>query len=283
MILIQRTSAPAELATIQTTQLAKLRELIRTSGREPISDEIDGYRIPAICEKLLEMQGGKCCYCERHILEKFYDVEHYRPKTRAIRQNTSRDGCDETHGYWWLAFTWDNLLYACPICNRIHKNTFFPLANGSIALTAENAPPGNERPLLLDPCGDINPVEHIEFHLDQTIPTIERWNVRPRNGSPLGQETIRVLGLDTKAYITKHTSIIETRIKPKVKRFDENWSNPAIIEALFLSASDMFSPGWDYSALHYDALRHYIPNARLYACIQQCWPEPGQVGQKIMT
>ena len=279
MILIQRSSAPPELAAVQNTQLAKLRAFIQTQGHDPGADDIDGYRIAAVTSKLLAMQHGKCCYCERHILEKYYDVEHYRPKTCANRQTTNNDGCTATHGYWWLAFAWHNLLFACPNCNRTHKNTWFPLAKESVALRAEAQPPGQEQPLLIDPSGEINPVEHIEFYFDQSIPTIDRWNVRERNRSLRGRETIRVLGLDTNAYITKHTSIVESRIKPKVAQFNQYWDKPDIIRALFQSAHDMLAPNWDYSALHYDALRHYIPNARLQDCIKQSWPEPAQIGR----
>jgi hypothetical protein len=88
----------------------------------------------------------------------FNDVEHYRPKTSADRL----PGSTATHGYWWLAYTWDNLLFACPSCNRSNKNDLFPLEHGSTPLHDPDDAPGGERPLLLHPRQD-NGVEHIEF------------------------------------------------------------------------------------------------------------------------
>ncbi|HMY18924.1 MAG TPA: hypothetical protein PKA58_21505, partial [Polyangium sp.] len=70
--------------------------------------------------------------------------EHYRPKAEADR----RPGSHETHGYHWLAFTWSNLYFSCPDCNRSYKRTRFPLEHGSIALKTRKRPPGQEIPLL---------------------------------------------------------------------------------------------------------------------------------------
>lgn len=48
----------------------------------------------------------KCCYCEQRI--ESYHVEHYRPKSL----------------YWWLAYSWDNLLFICPACNTAKLDKF---------------------------------------------------------------------------------------------------------------------------------------------------------------
>jgi len=55
----------------------------------------------------------KCAFCEQRV-EQFH-VEHYRPKTR----------------YYWLAFSWDNLLLACPTCNQ-HKDIHFDIKGMAI-------------------------------------------------------------------------------------------------------------------------------------------------------
>ncbi len=56
---------------------------------------------------------GKCAYCEANTeVVAHGDVEHYRPKSV----------------YWWLAYTYDNYLYACQICNQIYKSDNFPIA-----------------------------------------------------------------------------------------------------------------------------------------------------------
>ena len=56
--------------------------------------------------------GGKCAYCESPTDTVAHgDVEHFRPKSK----------------YWWLAYCYDNYLYACQICNQVHKGDEFPI------------------------------------------------------------------------------------------------------------------------------------------------------------
>lgn len=63
--------------------------------------------------QLKRESGGKCAYCEANAeVVAHGDVEHYRPKSI----------------YWWLAYTYDNYLYACQICNQIYKSDNFPIS-----------------------------------------------------------------------------------------------------------------------------------------------------------
>lgn len=56
---------------------------------------------------------GKCAYCEANAQVVAHgDVEHYRPKSV----------------YWWLAYTYDNYLYSCQICNQVYKSDNFPIS-----------------------------------------------------------------------------------------------------------------------------------------------------------
>ena len=58
--------------------------------------------------------GGKCAYCEAPTaLVAYGDVEHYRPKSV----------------YWWLAYSYENYLLSCTLCNRKYKDTKFPTMN----------------------------------------------------------------------------------------------------------------------------------------------------------
>lgn len=55
---------------------------------------------------------GKCAYCEGPTdLVAYGDVEHFRPKSV----------------YWWLAYCYDNHLFACQICNQGFKGDRFPV------------------------------------------------------------------------------------------------------------------------------------------------------------
>lgn len=62
--------------------------------------------------RLKKDSSGKCAYCEANTeVVAHGDVEHFRPKSI----------------YWWLAYTFDNYLYACQICNQIYKSDNFPI------------------------------------------------------------------------------------------------------------------------------------------------------------
>ncbi len=63
--------------------------------------------------QLKKESNGKCAYCEANTQVVAYgDVEHFRPKSI----------------YWWLAYTYDNYLYTCQICNQIYKSDNFSIS-----------------------------------------------------------------------------------------------------------------------------------------------------------
>lgn len=68
----------------------------------------DRYKVEDIRTALKSIYKHKCAFCEQKVEQ--YHVEHYRPKKV----------------YYWLAFSWDNLLMACPTCNE-HKGVNFDL------------------------------------------------------------------------------------------------------------------------------------------------------------
>ncbi len=69
-----------------------------------------------IKESLSKIYRQKCAFCEQKITkcidnnleECSSTVEHYRPKSQ----------------YYWLAFSWDNLLWCCNGCNQKKGNSF---------------------------------------------------------------------------------------------------------------------------------------------------------------
>lgn len=279
MIRIRRGPEPKVLAEVRNRELPKLRKIARRAPSTP--DDITGYKIAG--EFLWKAQHYKCCYCEQKIKERYNDVEHYRPKCRADR----RPGCTETDGYWWLAFTWENLLFACPSCNRSGKNDLFPLTAGDGALKAENAPPGKERPYLLDPGALVNPVEHICFeHSRATSSEPARlrgsmqWFARPRDGSVRGNWTIHVCGLNDDADLVElRKDHIDQCVRPHVEELIEalSTSDEPRVQRAFTRALGMLDPRGVYVALTYDALRYFVPNEKL-ARWTLSWPEPKDVG-----
>ncbi len=65
-------------------------------------DKKNLYRTKSILDKLNEIYHKKCAYCEQSLLDSQKHIEHYRPKKR----------------YFWLTYSWDNLLLSCERCNK---------------------------------------------------------------------------------------------------------------------------------------------------------------------
>lgn len=70
------------------------------------------YKVKDIKDALDIIYNKKCAYCESGIEERH--VEHYRPKSK----------------YYWLTYSWDNLLIACSTCNGKKKVKFDILGCG---------------------------------------------------------------------------------------------------------------------------------------------------------
>jgi uncharacterized protein (TIGR02646 family) len=101
---------------------------------------------------LYAMHGKACAYCGCHLPRNDRgDVEHFRPKGKVTS--------DKTHGgYWWLAYSFDNYLLSCSICNRVRKRDRFPIRVGSVRTTySTRSQIESEARMLLDPT--LDPVE----------------------------------------------------------------------------------------------------------------------------
>lgn len=102
------------------------------------------YKHKDIKDALMTLYHGKCAYCETY--DPSPHIEHYRPKRG---------------GYYWLAYSWDNLILSCSQCN-IRKRDQFPIAGQKVSFhntSAEMAQINTlsedydkkEQPLLLMP------------------------------------------------------------------------------------------------------------------------------------
>lgn len=74
------------------------------------ADEKNLYKVDSVQKKLIEIYHLKCAYCEKNLLDAPKHIEHYRPKDT----------------YYWLAYSWDNLLLSCGSCNS-SKGTKFQI------------------------------------------------------------------------------------------------------------------------------------------------------------
>ncbi len=270
MVPVQRGEEPDSLKTARERELPKLAAL----GRPPISEEITGYQI--VGEALWRAQHYKCCYCEMKIAKSYNDVEHYRPKARAL----CAPGAKRDYGYWWLAWTWANLLFSCPRCNRSKKRDHFPLASGSVSLADYQAPPGAELPLLLDPSNTVNPLDHIVFKWEAVgRGQPKHWRARPRDGSQLGNYSIDVYDLNDEELLDLRDDYYENHIKYPISKLQAALANgnTAVIVERYDEALLLLRETQQYVALAYDALCSAIDNAQLLNTIGRKWPDRAEL------
>lgn len=284
MILIARDLEPEELHKIRVQELRRLDPIARAAHPGSPNGEQIGKKYKDIASHLWRAQHFKCAFCEHKIQRGYNDVEHYRPKAAADRS----PGCTDAHGYWWLAFTWSNLFFSCPTCNRSYKKTLFPLDKGSVALQRGEAPPGKEVPLLLN-AAEMNGVEHIEFVFAVVNPTPaangkapgwplrKHWHPRARKGSNMGRETIRVCGLDDADHIEIYDDHVQREVRRAATDLDQEIKCKGDVLMAFERALRLLQPTMPFVGLSYDALRALVPAASL-APFGLAWPEPRRVG-----
>lgn len=235
MIKIERAAEPEGLAERRAEQL---KGLIATRP-ERTSAHAAAYHFtkPA----LLKMQRHKCCYCDRRHVPDHNSVEHFRPFAR----------------YWWLAWTWENLLFACAACNgKGGKSDQFPLATGSTPLSYPEQPPGGETPLLIDPTVD-DPRQHIRFEQLLT----GRW--APVGKTERGYETIRVLGLARDSYLDELAHHVEKVVMPVVRDIQATYAvglpSPSFAAYWHRKCAELLDPERPCLGLSEDVLRSIFP------------------------
>lgn len=134
--------------------LAELETILTLKGKLVTDDFTKFWRDIAVQGALLGRQGFACVYCGRDLLQPTCgDVEHFRPKAKVT-------GAKRHPGYWWLAYSMENLFLSCKLCNSYFKNNYFPLSdeNTRVDYSTKSALTLEAR-LLLDPMND--PVEDL--------------------------------------------------------------------------------------------------------------------------
>ncbi len=147
-----------------------------------------------VLSELRQMAGprDRCMYCED---SEGADVEHYRPRSE----------------FPDLMFVWENLLLACPTCNRL-KGTGFPLDED-----------GN--PLLIDPTS-IDPWEHLDYDV-KTGNIVARFIPTKAIQDPLGMETVRLLRLAQREHLAEGYRRTYRRLSKALRLFIEGNQMPA--------------------------------------------------------
>jgi hypothetical protein len=141
----------------------------------------------------------KCAFCESRITQtQPGDVEHFRPKAGVQEEDgtTVLDPHGEPHpGYYWLAYEWGNLLFACVECNRPRNDRMgrrgkanrFPVESFRAFRPGEE---GDEISLLVNPRFE-EPSDHFFCGEDGIMVGL----------TTKGLTTIRILGLNREALI----------------------------------------------------------------------------------
>lgn len=208
MIRIKRGPEPRELQLERDKRLKKAVAALNQSGaaNDAFEQTLTGYQL--VKQQLFKLQHEKCAYCEQQLRLAEQPTEHFRPKAEAKRGSPDAPG-NVDPGYWWLAWSWHNLFFACVTCNsQANKGNWFPLEPGSTALSPPSSPvmwpppPGffdvsQESPTLLDP-GDqlVDPLDHLRWvPVDRDQP-VKRWTWTLKKLSSRGRVTARILGLD---------------------------------------------------------------------------------------
>jgi uncharacterized protein (TIGR02646 family) len=142
------------------------------------------YAAEPVKEPLRAAQHDKCAFCESKFRHTGYgDVEHFRPKAGYRQAETDPL---QRPGYYWLAYTWGNLLVSCQLCNQRFKRNLFPLRDPSARALSHTHSTEDERPLLIDPAAD-NPGKDLAFRQEYAYPV---------RASRKGRTTIAVFGLN---------------------------------------------------------------------------------------
>lgn len=247
MIPIDRGPPPPVLARIQSDELRRVRELRRQGKSVTLGNRYNHRDVRA---GLHAAQGAKCCYCEITLRRPGTPIEHHRPKGKALRGHGR-----PTHGYWWLAWDWNNLFLACTACNGA-KSHWFPLSRHRGVLRQGSKPPGPERPLLLDPAND-DPMKTIRF-----VRLAGRWRPIPRQPTPRAKKTIRIVQLDADDLLEHYDARVSNDIDPLAHDVEERMraGDAAGVRAAWKRMRAMLFNGTaPFQALAYDVLDARFP------------------------
>jgi len=248
MIRIHRGPEPEVLRSERRRRLCQA-VLARQAGREV---DFSGYEVAR--DGLAEALNQKCAFCEKDLRKAGSPVEHFRPKALVHNEGEAED----RSRYWWLAWTWENLLFACFRCNSTYKKNQFPLEPGTAPLPEYSFDLDLEHPLLIDPAR-VDPREHIRFRWSSTR---RRWFPMPVPGSKLAQKTITVLGLDEDDDPQRH---FEQHVEPWIQQLEDqirSGNQQAVQRTWKYMITAFFARGQAFQAFTWDVLDHHFPEKR---------------------
>ncbi len=244
-----RPSGAPNCATSDVFRLS--RAILAKRLGQPV--EFAGYDV--VKQALVSVLNRKCCYCEMGLRKEGNPVEHFRPKAGVKNRG---DAALDPSRYWWLGWTWENLLFACDRCNTNRKGNQFPLRAGTKPLSELSIDLDSEQALLIDP-SRIDPREHIRFVWSETR---GRYIPLPVNGSQLGRETLRMLRIDDDDVRDDHVRRLQQHELPPLREVLASNDGQVITEAWRRLCSKLFEPAMPFHAVTWDVLDREVPAAQ---------------------
>jgi uncharacterized protein (TIGR02646 family) len=231
-ILVRRGAARA--AQIRADYLAD-RDAYRTDRKSFEFEKHAYYAHRSVKDALRNAQHDKCAFCESKISHIAYgDIDHVRPKAGYQQR---RGGPLKRPGYYWLAYTWENLLLVCEICNRREKKSLFPLEKGSKRARSPQHRIENEQVLFVDPSRE-DPGQHLTFREHVMIAA---------NGSKRGRITRRGLDLNRPELKARREALL-SQVRMLHELFVE-LPGSSFREKATTVLRQMASPAAEYSAM----------------------------------
>jgi hypothetical protein len=274
MIRIHRGAEPRGLKSAAPRRLKSAAEIFNQHGApsEALAQALTGYGSQETKLALYRAQQEKCAWCERLTDFSSAPVDHYRPKDGAWRNlPDEKRRVDQSH-YWWLAWTWSNLLFSCARCNdQGHKANYFPLRPGTAPAATPIAPlplpppspiidVSAEQALLLDPAGSDDPLDHITWRPLNTSFHRSEWIWSPLGLTEEGRATITILKLGELA--GRAQGHVRTKLLPSIEEIEQHLAAGRTREAhkrwgRFLAEN--LSPSAEWTAFTWHALDHLVP------------------------
>lgn len=194
---------------ISATALSDIEKIANRDNSVEIKDTIykgdyrdaEGKSQSQVRDYLNKYYKEKCAYCEQTCKA---EIEHYRPK-KVVTEDKNHNG------YYWLCYTWSNLVPSCRYCNTEGgKGNKFPIIKTVKRVTsppfkagildkskceAHKSPLIVEKPYLLHPEIDRNPEKFLSFKISDdkngiTILGIDKFE--------RGSKTIEICNLNRK-------------------------------------------------------------------------------------
>lgn len=258
--MIKFKNRPPAPPCLQTQRVRKLKDKIRenyeTRGEVNSVDFVASvWQDEKVKTKLWRHQSGKCCYCERkRELKRESDVEHYRPKAEVAENN-------EHPGYWWLAYEWDNYLFACKPCNEAHKKSHFPLlVEDNRSFNSDDI--HHEVPLLINPIDD-DPEECIDFVWHDKDIFVKAVGI---DDDGRGAKTIALTQLnrpeliDERAQLLLYLDSVATRMKVALERNNNTIIRKLTKDINMMTAKQNKFAGFIRAFFRHNMLSEYISN-----------------------